>query len=159
MEKFKVMFVCMGNICRSPTAEAIVAEKVKEANLSDRIECHSSGTIGFHVGQPADSRMRSFVSKRGYNITSLSQKIQSSDLEEFDLLVTMDDEDLRNVKKLATSKKQEDKILPFCQFASQHNDTEVPDPYYGGDQGFEHVIDLIEDGSVGLLNYIKKQLT
>ncbi|MEM9398716.1 MAG: low molecular weight protein-tyrosine-phosphatase [Verrucomicrobiota bacterium] len=153
----KLLFVCMGNICRSPAAEGVMQTLIEKAELQDTIFCDSAGTIGYHEGNPADRRMSSAAKKRGYHLTSTARKIIPDDLEKFDLILTMDEENYDNVCALADSPEKEKKIKALCDYCTSHDDTEVPDPYYGGNQGFEHVLDLLEDGCSNLLASIKKQ--
>lgn len=136
----------MGNICRSPAGEGIFQHLLGRDGLTDQFACDSAGTIGFHEGHPADSRMRAAAKKRGIQLLSQARKIRQSDLESFDLILTMDEENYANVEALATTEEQRHKIRRFCDYCTDHSESEVPDPYYGGPQGFEHVLDLLEDG-------------
>lgn len=151
----RLLFVCMGNICRSPAAEAIMLHKLAAAGLSARYACDSAGTIGFHVGHPADARMRAAAMQRGIDITSRSRQITPSDLSDFDWVLTMDDQNLHDVQRLASTDAERDKVVPICQFCTTHSVREVPDPYYGGTQGFEFVLDLLDDACAGLLAHLE----
>ncbi len=153
----KILFVCMGNICRSPSGEAVMNGLIKENKLGDKIICDSAGTIGYHAGEPADKRMQSHAIKRGYNLTSIARQIQYSDFNKFNYIITMDNENYRNVLALDNDNKYQNKIFKMMSFANEHPDTEVPDPYYGGEQGFEYVLDLLEDACSGLLKHIVKK--
>lgn len=153
---FQILFVCMGNICRSPAGENIFRHLVIEAGLSDQISCDSSGTIGFHTGKSPDARMSKTIKKRGYQVTGTSRQFSLRDFEIFDLILTMDDENYANIIKLAKSDQDRAKVRKFTDFCTKHDHDEVPDPYYGGDAGFELVTDLIEDGSEGLLAHIRQ---
>jgi protein-tyrosine phosphatase len=150
----RVLFVCLGNICRSPTAEAVMQAKIKDAGLEDQISCDSAGTIGYHAGDPADSRMRQHGSRRGYDLLSRSRKVTASDFETFDLIFAMDDDNLRDLLKLAGPHR--DKVRRMVDCCSAHDASAVPDPYYGGAAGFEHVLDLLEDACDNLVDELRK---
>lgn len=154
-EKYKILFVCLGNICRSPMAETIMNKLIKENHLSNRIMVDSAGIIGFHAGEKADSRMRQHAYQRGYNITHISRPISISDFDEFDLIISMDESVYDSLLNKAPSIPHESKVVRMTDFCQIHTDaTHVPDPYYGGASGFEHVIDLLEDSCIGLLKYV-----
>ena len=148
----------MGNICRSPAGDNIFRHVVKEAGLSDRIQCDSAGTIGFHTGKKPDSRMSETLRRRGYKVTGYARQFGFHDFEAFDLILTMDDENHHNVLKLAKTDVDRARVRKFTDFCRNHEHTEDPDPYYGGEAGFQLVADLIEDGAVGLLDYVKGEL-
>lgn len=151
-----LLFVCMGNICRSPAAEGIMNRLLEKEGLEDRVHCDSAGTIGFHAGNPADSRMRRTASARGYELLSRSRPIERADLAQFDWILTMDNENLEDVRALDPSGKYHEKIRPMCSFCRARAEREVPDPYYGGDRGFDQVIDLLEDACAGFLEFLKE---
>jgi protein-tyrosine phosphatase len=153
MEKTKtrVLFVCMGNICRSPAGEGVMRALVTKAGLSSQVEIASAGTIGMHVGSLPDPRMRDAAARRGYELVSRARQFVAADFEAFDLILTMDDDNRRNVLALAATPELGARVRAFCDFCRQHDDETVPDPYYGGSRGFEHVLDLLEDGCEGLL--------
>lgn len=154
-EKYKILFVCLGNICRSPMAETIMNKLIKENHLSNRIMVDSAGIIGFHAGEKADYRMRQHAYQRGYNITHISRPINISDFDEFDLIISMDESVYDSLLDKAPSIPHESKVVRMTDFCQIHTDaTHVPDPYYGGASGFEHVIDLLEDSCIGLLKYV-----
>ena len=146
----------MGNICRSPAGENVFRHLVKEAGLSDQIQCDSAGTIGFHTGKTPDARMSKTIRSRGYEVTGRSRQFSHLDFEHFDLILTMDDENYDNIIKLAKTDEDRFRVRKFTDFCTDHDYDEVPDPYYGGDAGFELVADLIEDGSAGLLTHVRK---
>lgn len=152
-----IQFVCWGNICRSPAAENVMRSLLEEAGLDDVVTCGSAGTISSHAGNAPDARMSVAGKKRGLPMTGSAQCITEQDLESYDLIVTMDDSNLENVRAIDRKGIAKDKIIPFCNFCIEHDDTEVPDPYYGGDAGFEHVLDLLEDGCSQLLKQIQEQ--
>lgn len=124
---------------------------VDEADLGDQFEIESAGTIGFHVGSPPDSRMQQTMRARNIPIIGKSRQLRANDLEYYDLILAMDEDNLAGARSLDPSKVYWDKIKLFCEYCTKHSETEVPDPYYGGDQGFEHVMNMIEDGCSNLL--------
>ncbi|MDC0302647.1 low molecular weight phosphotyrosine protein phosphatase [bacterium] len=156
--RYNILFVCMGNICRSPAGENIFRHVVNESGLSDQIECDSAGTIGIHSGNRPDARMSETIRRRGYEVAGHARQFAPRDFEIFDLILTMDNENFQNVIKLATTEEERAKVRKFTDFCSQHDPGEVPDPYYGGNAGFELVADLIEDGAKGLLTHLKKEI-
>ena len=149
----KLLFVCLGNICRSPAAEGVFLHHLQERGLSDRFVVDSAGTGSWHVGNPADRRMQAAAQRRGIHLPSRARQIELSDLGEFDLVLTMDDANLAAVTSLAEEAGARDsaQIRPMLSYTKRFNETEVPDPYYGGDEGFEHVLDLLDDACTGLL--------
>lgn len=147
-----VLFVCMGNICRSPAAEIIFRKLVTEAGASDRVRIDSAGTIRYHQGAPPDSRMSAALKARGYKPEGHARHIKPEDLASFDLIVTMDEENLHYVEELASDHPTTATIRPLVSFCTTLNPPRVPDPYYGGASGFDHVIDILEDGCQGILS-------
>jgi protein-tyrosine phosphatase len=157
MNKKRILFVCLGNICRSPSAEAVFTGMVNKEGLSDQYEIDSAGTGGWHVGEPADRRMQKHAVKRGYDLTSISRKFNPEmDFDRFDLIIGMDDENALSLKNMARSEDDLRKIKKMTDFSKEWSYTEVPDPYYGGEDGFELVLDLLEDACKGLLEKTKK---
>ena len=155
----KVLFVCTGNICRSPAAEGIFKKFVRDANLENDISIDSAGTIGYHSGELSDARMRKHASARGYNLDSRARQFNpKKDYEEFDYIITMDDYHYTDLIQLDRKKLYTNKLFKMADFISDKNISEVPDPYYGGTEGFEFVIDILEDGTKNLLTKIKKDL-
>lgn len=150
-EPHRVLFVCLGNICRSPAAEIIFRKLVADEGLEAEFEIDSAGTISHHEGSPPDSRMAESLERKGYTISGNARPIQAEDLKHFALVVTMDEANLRDVKSLDPMGDFHSKIRPFMSFCRNHDDLRVPDPYYGGQRGFDHVIRLLEDGCSGIL--------
>jgi protein-tyrosine phosphatase len=151
-----LLFVCLGNICRSPAAEAIFKKMADDARLE--VEVDSAGTSAWHEGERADARMRKHARERGYNITSVSRAFnEKKDFDEFDMIIAMDDNNFYNLKELAQNQEEEEKIFRMRDFLSKSGFDHIPDPYYGGADGFDLVIDLLEEGSIGLKNYLSKQ--
>lgn len=152
---YSVLFVCLGNICRSPAAEGIFKEMVAKEGLQDRIAVDSAGTSGYHEGELPDARMRVHGSKRGYNFRSHSRKFRSSDFDKFNVIITMDDNNYRKVLSLSQSIDDDKKVYRMTDFLTRHDADHVPDPYYSGDDGFEKVLNLLEDACEGLLQKLK----
>jgi len=148
-----VLFVCMGNICRSPSAEAVFRHKAKQQGLTLKID--SAGTLAAHAREKPDHRSLKAGVGRGYSFDGIkARKVTESDFEKFDLILAMDDDNVRNLLKVAPQHLA-NKIELFLNFSQNYSDTEVPDPYYGGAKGFQYVLDLIEDASDGLLEKMK----
>lgn len=160
IKKIRLLFVCLGNICRSPAAEGIMSSLVKKNGLENIIEVDSAGTSGWHEGELPDERMRRHGERRGYNFSSRARKFRETDFNDFDYIVVMDKQNFSNVNALAMNQQEREKIKKMTQFSRQyaHHD-DVPDPYYGGVTGFELVLDLLEDACEGLLQTIKKNLS
>ncbi|MBK5194501.1 MAG: low molecular weight phosphotyrosine protein phosphatase [Proteiniphilum sp.] len=157
-KKIRLLFVCLGNICRSPAAEGIMSGIVEKNGLQDIIDVDSAGTSGWHQGDLPDERMRSHGEKRGYDFCSHARKFRESDFDDFDYIIVMDENNYSSVKSLASGKDQADKIHLMTEFSVQFNyHNHIPDPYYGGSSGFELVLDLLEDACEGLLQVIKKE--
>lgn len=154
----KILFVCLGNICRSATAEAVMNALIKKNDLTREIECDSAGTIGYHEGEPADARMRKHAKKRNIHLTSISRKVRpETDFKKFDLILGMDDQNIRDLESLDRDGLYTDKIQKMTDFCRQFDTDSVPDPYYGGEEGFELVLDLLEDACSGLLDNFKNE--
>lgn len=144
-----VLFVCMGNICRSPAAEGIFRQMVADAGLEDRIEIDSAGTHSYHVGRPADERMRQAAASRGYQLDSIARRLVVEDFERFDLIITMDEDNYDQA--MALKPGQGAQVVAMVDYCEILDADEVPDPYYGGEAGFHTVIDILEDGCFNLL--------
>jgi protein-tyrosine phosphatase len=145
-----ILFVCMGNICRSPAGENVMRRLLQDAGLEQRVRCDSAGLIGYHTGDPPDARMRAAGQRRGLPMTGVARQVTRADLDAFDLVLAMDDDNFAGLMKLASATNRH-KVVKFCSFCTRHPDREVPDPYYGGAEGFDHVLDLMEDGCGTLL--------
>jgi protein-tyrosine phosphatase len=151
---YKLLFVCLGNICRSPSAENIMNHLVQEAGLGDRIECDSAGTSSYHIGSAPDRRMTVAAKARGIDLVGRARQFERSDFEAFDLILAMDRDNYEAICALDRAGKYRDNVRLMCDFCTRHTLKEVPDPYYGGPEGFNQVIDLLMDACEGLLNYV-----
>lgn len=154
-EKASVLFVCLGNICRSPSAHAVFADQVSRAGLTGRILVDSAGTGSWHIGNPPDPRTREAAARRGYDLDHLrARRVERQDFERFDYVIAMDRKNLDDLRRLQppTFGGHLDLLLAFDPSLGV---AEVPDPYNGGEQGFEHVLDLVEAASAGLLEHIR----
>jgi protein-tyrosine phosphatase len=154
----KILFVCLGNICRSPTAEGVLRVLAAREAPELPLEVDSAGTAGYHVGEPPDPRMRHAAARRGYDLSGLRARVvEPRDFERFDLILAMDQENLRVLKRRAPAHAHE-RLRLFLEFAPESGTAEVPDPYYGGAKGFEEVLDLVESATRGLLAHLRGQL-
>lgn len=147
----KILFICLGNICRSPMAETVMQKLIDESGLGHDIVVDSAGIISYHEGEPADSRMRMHARRHGYNITHISRPIRTTDFYDFDLIVAMDESNYDKLMQMAPGIDEERKVVRMADYRVDKVMDHVPDPYYGGDQGFENVIELLEDACRGLL--------
>lgn len=157
MEKTKLLFVCLGNICRSPSAENIMNYLIEKEGLTEKFECDSAGTSRYHIGASPDGRMQLAAKKRGIQLKGKARQIEDFDLEYYDLILAMDKSNYVDILRLDRLGKYKDKIKLMCDFTTKFKDKEVPDPYYGGESGFDYVIDLLLDSCQGLLEYCKKK--
>jgi protein-tyrosine phosphatase len=156
-QQIKVLFVCLGNICRSPTAEGVFRHVIEKEGLADRVQIDSAGTGEWHIGSPPDSRACKAAAKRGYDLTSLrGRQVSRKDFETFDYVLAMDDENVRALKRLAP-REHAHKVRLFTDFGSR-GAPGIPDPYGGGRHGFELVLDLVEDAAQGLLRHMRSEL-
>jgi len=154
--KVRVLFVCMGNICRSPTAEGVFRQVVEEAGLSHLIEIDSAGTHAYHIGNQPDRRSQAAALRRGFDLSAQqARKIEKQDFEQYTYILAMDKDNFANLSIICSADLVH-KVTLFLEHGQNMSETEVPDPYYGGANGFEHVLDLIEDASQGLLLHIRK---
>ncbi|MEM7481702.1 MAG: low molecular weight protein-tyrosine-phosphatase [Acidobacteriota bacterium] len=148
----RILFVCMGNICRSPTAEGVLERLIDERGLEALVEVDSAGTIAYHQGEEADPRMRQAAEERGYTLTSRARKVEPEDFDNFDLIVAMDRDNLEDLHELGIEGRAALRLL--SDFLPAGSPKDVPDPYYGGAQGFEEVLDLIEQAGPALLDSV-----
>lgn len=154
----KVLFVCLGNICRSPTADGIFRELVAREKLDRIITVDSAGTSDWHIGKKPDARTIAAAKKRGYDLSILrARQVSADDFEEFDYILAMDNNNLQDLQKLKP-RGYDGHLGLFLDFSSHKKYREVPDPYYGGDAGFELVLDLVEDAAEGLLSHIRQRI-
>lgn len=159
MHKTKILFVCMGNICRSPAAESILKSLAEKEKLTDQLEIASAGTIDYHAGEGPDPRMRSHAANRGYFLKTKARKFDpKTDFDKYDYIVTMDDSIYTEILSLDRRNVYTDKIYKLTEFNRLIPANEVPDPYFGGEEGFEKVLDILVDGCRGLLNKVKNEL-
>ena len=152
----RILFVCLGNICRSSSAEEVMRTFIKREGLEKQIEVDSAGILNYHEGELSDSRMRMHASRRGYKLTHRSRPVCTDDFFEFDMIIGMDDRNIQDLKDRAPSPETEKKICRMADFCKTKLVDYVPDPYYGGAQGFENVLDILEDACAGLLETLKK---
>lgn len=151
--KQKILFVCLGNICRSPAADGVLHAMASKAGLSHIFEIDSAGTYAGHAGELPDARMRQAADRRGYSLTHRSRPVTMDDFFEFDRIIAMDDSNVENLRRMAPSPESEQKIERFAALCRNHSDVHyIPDPYYGGASGFDHVLDLLEDGCLTILD-------
>ena len=158
LSRFRVLFVCMGNICRSPTAHGVFEARVREAGLADQVEVDSAGTLDYHVGSPPDHRSQAHAQRRGYDLSNQrARQLTTEDFDAFDLVLVMDWENLVAAERLCPPQHAR-KLRRFAEFFRRHDSPIVPDPYQGGAAGFEQVLDMVEDGSEGLLAHVQREL-
>lgn len=156
-EKTRVLFVCLGNICRSPAAQGVMQQLVDERGLTDSFFIDSAGTYGGHAGELPDKRMRVHARRRGYDLTHRSRRVSSSDFDDFDVIVAMDDSNYHRLRELAPTAEDAAKIvrmIDYCRLSTRYD--YVPDPYYEGAEGFELVLDLLQDACRGLLDELTR---
>ncbi len=153
----RVLMVCLGNICRSPTAHIVFAQRVLEAGLQERVRVDSAGTGDWHIGHPPDARSQTAAAQRGYDMSALrARQVRARDFQDFDLLLAMDENNLRDLQRLAPPEHRH-KLRMFMDFADLE-ERSVPDPYYGETQDFQRVLDLVETAADGLLRHLRQQL-
>jgi len=151
---YKLLFVCLGNICRSPSAENIMNHLLAQKGLTEQIICDSAGTSSYHIGSAPDPRMTKAAAKRGIKMTGKARQFEKADFENFDLILAMDRYNYRDILKLDPQNIYQNKVELMCNYASQFLDRDVPDPYYGGADGFDYVIDLLLNCCDNLLESI-----
>lgn len=152
----RILFVCLGNICRSPTAEAIFRHLLTNKSLESRYSCESAGTAAYHVGHSPDPRSRQAGEQRGYRFETRARQFTLEDFQDFDWIVAMDDSNLHNLRRLDKEGKYSSKLFRMVDFLRTKKAAEIPDPYYGGEGGFENVLDLLEEACDGLLEQLEK---
>jgi len=152
-----VLFVCLGNICRSPLAEGIFRNLVERAGLADSFEIGSAGTGGWHVGEPADSRATMVASRYGVSLEGSAQQVTVEDLERFDYVIAMDRDNLSVLERMAAASEAEPELHLLREFDPTNTGDEVPDPYYGGASGFETVYEMVHRSCEGLLEHIRSR--
>lgn len=158
MKKYAILMCCMGNICRSPTAEGVLRAKLQAAGLADIVELDSAGTHDYHVGRAPDARSQQHALRRGYDLSALrARQVGRPDFDRFDLVLAMDHANMAALRRLHP-KAGEDKLRLLMSFATRHRADEVPDPYYGEGDGFERVLDYIEDACDGVIEMLKQRL-
>ncbi|GAB4180869.1 MAG: low molecular weight protein-tyrosine-phosphatase [Rhodocyclaceae bacterium] len=154
----KVLLVCMGNICRSPSAEGVLRHYLALSGLAKRVFIDSAGTYGYHVGAPPDARAQKAAIRRGIDISRLrARPVEPEDFERFDMILAMDRDNLEDLRRLCPPHHQE-KIELFMRYSGRERDADVPDPYYGGPDGFERVLDMIEDAARGLADELRRRI-
>ena len=157
--KTKILFVCMGNICRSPSAEGIMRTLLKDANIGHLVDVASAGTHAYHVGEAPDPRALAVAKKRGFDMTGISSRqVTADDYIDYDYILAMD-WDTQGLLQQQAPKIHKHKIQLAMRYAGDSEEAVVPDPYYGGPEGFTKVFDLLEDSCGGLLDVVKKRVT
>lgn len=155
-QKSSILFVCMGNICRSPTAEGVFRKRAQDAGLAGAVFIDSAGTHAYHIGSPPDPRSQEYAEKRGYDLSEQrARKVTASDFVKFDYVLAMDQDNLA-LLEAACPQQYRHKLGLFMQYAKNSDSDVVPDPYYGGGTGFDRVLDYIEDASDGLIEVLRK---
>ena len=159
MQNKKVLFVCLGNICRSSAAEAVLKKYLKDEGLHENIYVDSAGTAGYHIGEPSDPRMIKVAAKRGYNVDHIGRKFRAAkDFLKFDYIITLDNQNYADIKELDHVNKFSHKIFKMSEFCKTTEVDEVPDPYYENEEGFENVLNILEDGCRGILDKLKSNV-
>ena len=149
-----ILFVCLGNICRSPAGENMMRKLLQDAGLSSVVQCDSAGISGYHHGDPPDARMIAAGQQRGLPMTGNARQVTRQDIDRFDLILAMDNDNHAGLMRLVTSHNRH-KVRMFCDYCTRHDEREVPDPYYGGPDGFEHVLNIMEDGCQEILRLLR----
>ena len=155
--RYAILFVCMGNICRSPTADGVFRQKVRDHNLGHAVHVDSAGTHNYHPGSPPDARSQAAAARRGYDLSALrARQVVAADYATFDLILAMDWDNLALLQDACPPEHQH-KLRRLTEFCQQHDSPVVPDPYYGGERGFEQVLDLVEDACEGLIRHVRQR--
>lgn len=155
--KTRILLICMGNICRSPMAEGVLRAHVDRAGLAGQVEIDSAGTLGYHAGEPPDARAQKAASRRGYDISGLrARRVREADFLRFDMVLAMDRDNLASLEKFCPPALR-DRLGLFLDYARKVAEREVPDPYYGGPEAFEYVLDLAEEAAVGLVESLRQR--
>ncbi len=154
---YKLLFVCLGNICRSPSAENIMRHLVQQAGLANQVICDSAGTAAYHTGEPPDRRMTAAAAKQGITLIGQARPFSAQDFLDFDLILAMDRDNYRDFLAKDSQGKYRHKVKMMLDFRQNYTIAEVPDPYYGGSDGFDYVIDLLMDSCAGLLSFVQKE--
>lgn len=152
---YKLLFVCLGNICRSPAAENLMNHLLAERGLTEQITCDSAGTSSYHIGSPPDRRMIAAAQQRGIPMQGRARQFEPEDFDQFDLILAMDRDNYEAIIYQDRAKRYGQKVRLMCDFCTRHTLREVPDPYYGGADGFNQVLDLLQDACEGLLDHIQ----
>ena len=154
----QILFVCLGNICRSPSAEAVFNAFILKNGLEGELQCDSAGTAAYHAGDQADHRMKQYALKRGYRLTSISRPVDPErDFDRFDYIIGMDRQNVRDLKAMSRNENDRKKIFLMTDFCQDQIYDSVPDPYYGGAGGFELVLDILEDACAGLIRKLRNE--
>ncbi|MBE9031072.1 low molecular weight phosphotyrosine protein phosphatase [filamentous cyanobacterium LEGE 11480] len=150
---YRLLFVCLGNICRSPSAENIMNHLVQQRGLSQQVQCDSAGTSSYHIGSSPDRRMSAAAQRKlGFPLVGAARQFEATDFEQFDLILAMDQDNYAQMSQLDRQGKYTERLKLMCEFCREHTLRSVPDPYYGGEDGFNFVIDLLVDACNGLLD-------
>ncbi|WP_020394529.1 low molecular weight protein-tyrosine-phosphatase [Thiolinea disciformis] len=158
MAAVSVLFVCMGNICRSPTAQGVFEALVRQRGWLEQIQIDSAGTHAYHIGSSPDERSQAAALERGVDLSQQrARQVRSADFEQFNYILAMDRQNFQALQALAANSEQRQRVYLMMDFAQRWQEREVPDPYYGGAQGFQRVLDMVEDASEGLLAHLAKQ--
>jgi len=153
----KLLFVCLGNICRSPSAENIMNHLLQQRQLAEQVFCDSAGTSSYHIGSPPDARMAAAAKQQGITLVGQARQFQAADFNQFDWILAMDDQNYRDILRVDPTGQHHHKVRKMCDFCRHHPDQGVPDPYYGGQDGFRYVIDLLLDACEGLLAFLQTE--
>ena len=154
----RILFVCLGNICRSPAGENTMRHLLQQENVKE-VSLDSAGTAGYHIGKGPDPRMTATLHSRDIRVTGQARQFTKKDFADFDLIIPMDEDNRRDILRLARSEEERAQVRPFMSFCENFSNPDVPDPYYGDQDGFELVADIMEDGCLGILQYLRSSLS